>query len=184
MKITIDLDTVIFDIEPLYKLAFTECGKKYKRPTEWDITKCYDTDVATRLNELFGDDMLYTLPVIDKQLPKMINKLLQRPDLEVLFVTERKYQQPEKTFNQLRNAGILCDMNQVYDKSGKKSDILKELKPDFHFDDSPFVISGCLEKDVPIVMISNNKTLYNHYLRDMVEYYTSLRQALLGKHIY
>ena len=128
--------------------------------------------------------MLYTMPVLDPGIPEILNKLMARPELDILFVTERKYKQPAKTFAQLRDAGIHCYFEQVYDRPGKKSDILKELQPDIHFDDSPFVISGCLEKNVPVVMISNDSTLYNHYLRGRVEHYNNLRHALIKKGIY
>lgn len=183
-KITFDLDSVIFDITPLYRRAFDICGQEYVKPTSWAVCECYDARLSDTLLELFGDDMLYTMPVLDPGIPAILNKLMARPELDILFVTERKYKQPAKTFAQLRDAGIHCYFEQVYDRPGKKSDILKELQPDIHFDDSPFVISGCLEKNVPVVMISNNSTLYNHYLRGRVEHYNSLRRALIKKGIY
>ncbi len=183
-RITFDLDSVIFDIKPLYQRAFDICGQIYAKPTSWAVRECYDDKLSDTLLELFGDDMLYTLPVLDPGIPAILNKLMARPDLDILFVTERKYKQPAKTFAQLREAGINCSFDQVYDQEGKKSDILKGLNPDIHFDDSPFVISGCLAKNVPVVMISNNSTLYNHYLRPSVEHYSCLRRALIKKGIY
>lgn len=184
-RITFDLDNVIFSMKPLYCEAFRRAGLPYAKPTSWNLQEAYNNDVlVNHLLELFGDDLLYTMPVLDQGMPYILNNLMARPDLDVLFVTERKYKQPEKTFNQLRNAGIMCSFEQVYDKNGKKSDILKELKPDMHFDDGPLVVSGCLEKSVPITMISNNGTLYNHYLRNKVAHYNSLRRALGANGLY
>lgn len=94
------------------------------------------------------------------------------------------HKQPTKTFNQLRGAGINCSYNQVVDRQGLKSGILKELKTDMRFDDGPLVVGGCLDKGVPVTMISNNDTLYNHYLRDRVQYYDSLHRALIATGIY
>ena len=178
--ITLDLDNVIFDMTPLYQEAFRRANAPYVKPTNWDLYKSYDNiAVIENLSNLFGDDLLYSMPVLDKKIHYLLNDLLARPDLEVLFVTERKYKQPEKTFNQLRRAGIKCSFNQVYDQHGKKSDILKDIiKPDMHYDDGPLVVSGCLDKGVPVTMISNNRTLYNHYLRDRVQHYDCLRRAL------
>ena len=187
MKITIDLDQVLFDNRPLFKQAFKNAGYtalKYVEYTDWDLRKCYDEVVVKRIFELFNDDFLYTMPLLDKKIPYILNDLMQRPDLEVLFVTERVLKQPQKTFQQLLNAGINCNFEQVCDQEGKKSDILFELKTDLHFDDSPYVVSGCIEKNIPIVMISNNATKYNHYLRKDVPYYPNLRTALIQCGIY
>lgn len=187
MRITFDLDDVIFDTRPLFKRAFQNTGYtflKYTEYTDWDLRKCYDDDVVNELLKLFADDIMYKMRVLDKKIPYILNNLMQKPNMEVLFVTERILKQPQKTFNQLLNAGIKCSFEQVYDQEGKKSDILRELKPDFHFDDSPRVIKECIEKDIPIVMISNGSTKYNHFLRGTVPHYPTLRTALIKLGIY
>lgn len=184
-KITFDLDSVIFDIQPLYKEGFRRAGVPYKKPTSWILKETYDNEaVINNLLELFGDDMLYSMPLLDKNIPYILNNLLSDSAYDILFVTERMHKQPEKTFNQLRGAGINCSYNQVVDKDGLKSDILKELKTDMHFDDGPLVVAGCLDKGVPVTMISNNNTLYNHYLRNRVQYYNSLHDALIATGVY
>lgn len=179
MRLTFDLDNVIFNMKPLYQEAFRRAGIAYYKPTSWDLHKAYHNEkIVSSLLELFKDDLLYTMPVLDAGIPKLLNELMARPDVDVLFVTERRLKQPDKTFMQLRNAGIKCAFNQVYDQEGQKPDILSCLKPDMHFDDGPLVVAGCLEKHVPITMISNNNTLYNHYLRPMVTHHKCLRNAL------
>ena len=182
MKISFDLDNVIFDLMPTYKLAFQRAGKKFIKPTDYDIEKIYDADICQKLAEIWADDILYTMPVLDKKIPYILNNLMARPGIEVCFVTERRLKQPEKSFQQLKNAGINCKISQVYDMPGLKSDILKDLvKPDIHFDDSPKVVKGCLKRSVPIVMISNDSTPYNHHMRNQVEYYNNLCTALTQK---
>ena len=181
MRITIDLDNVIFNMTPLYKEAFRRAGQDYIKPISWDVDTIYDEKVCNNLIDLWSSDYLYTMPVLDKKIPQILNWLMTQSGTEVFFVTERLLKQPEKSFRQLRNAGIKCTSFQVVDKPGLKSDILKELQPDIHFDDSPYVIKGCIKKSVPVVMISNNSTLYNHHLRDKVEYYPNLRTALIRK---
>ncbi len=184
-KLTFDLDNVIFNMKPLYEEAFRRAGVPYVKPTSWVLADSYSNDtVVNNLLELFGDDMLYTMPVLDKNIPYILNNIMLRPEYEVLFVTERMHKQPAKTFEQLRRAGINCTYEQVYDQKGLKSDILKALKTDMHFDDGPLVVSGCLDKGVPVTMISNNNTLYNHYLRDRVQHYDSLRNALIAHGIH
>lgn len=181
MRITFDLDNVIFNMMPIYKEAFRRAGREYKKQTSWDIDTIYEEQVCCNLIDLWASDYLYTMPVLDKKIPQILNKLMAQPDTEVFFVTERLLKQPEKSFKQLRNAGIKCHFNQVIDQEGLKSDILKELQPDLHFDDSPYVINGCVKKNIPVVMISNNSTLYNHQLRGSVEHYPDLRTALFRK---
>lgn len=184
MRITFDLDSVIFDLNALMKIAFQERGQKYVYPKSWDMNRCYSPEIAARMYELFQDDRLYQTPLLDTKMPYILNSLMQRPGWEVLFVTERVLKQPEKSYMQLKNAGINCTYEQIYDQIGFKSDILKDIKPDIHFDDSPVVVKGCLKKNVPVVMISNKTTPYNYYLRNQVEHYSSLRKALLHTGIY
>lgn len=179
MKISFDLDSVIFDIEPLYIQANREFGVEYKRAWHWDIDKCYPANVTARLLELFKDDSLYTMPLISQEYPLILNSILRDPRYETFFVTQRRLQQPEKSFAQLRNAGINCTFAQVYDKKQPKVEVLKEIGTDLHFDDGPHVVGDCLREGVNIAMISNDSTMYNHYLRDRVEHYKDLKTALI-----
>jgi hypothetical protein len=184
MKISIDLDNVIFDVQPLYKKAFKIVGKKYKLPNYYDIYKCYPKEIADILMDLFQSDYLYQMPLVYPNIPKAINNLLQRRDMEISFVTERVKKQPEKTFRQLRDAGIHCTLSQVYDMDGFKPDILQTISPDVHYDDSPNVVLGCIERHIPVVMISGAKTPYNHHLCEVVENYKGLLTALQSEGLY
>ena len=181
MRITFDLDDVIFNMKPIYDEAFRRANQDYKELTSWDIDTVYEEEVCHNLIDLWSSDYLYTMPVLDEKIPQILNNLMAQKDTEVFFVTERLLKQPEKSFKQLRRAGIKCTFHQVIDKPGLKSDILKELQPDIHFDDSPYVVKGCIKRSVPVVMISNKTTLYNHYLRGRVEHYPNLRTALIKK---
>ena len=181
MTITFDLDHVIFNLDSLMAQAFKDSGKEYVRPTSWNMFESYPLPIANKIITLFSDDALYRTPLLDQGIPNILNNLMKRPDMRVLFVTERVLKQPLKTFKQLTNAGIKCDFSQVYDRYGAKSDILYEIHTDLHFDDSPMVVSGCLEKHIPIVMISNETTPYNHHLRNRVEHYENLRTAMASR---
>ena len=184
MKISIDLDNVIFNAETLYRMAFKMVHRKFKLPTNYDITKCYDERIASTLMDLFQSDYLYQTPLMYPTIPQVLNNLMSRPGIEIVFVTERVKKQPDKTFRQLRDAGIHCSLSQVYDMPGAKPDILKEIAPDVHYDDSPNVVLGCIERQVPVVMISNAHTLYNHFLCDIVENYRGLLTALRAEKLY
>lgn len=184
MKISFDLDNTIFDMEPIYKRANEEFGVPYKIPTHWDVDKCYPPNVTARLLELFADDSLYTMPLISAEYPVILNNVLNNNNYETFFVTQRMLQQPQKSFAQLRNAGINCRYDQVHDNPTPKVDILQKIGVDVHFDDSPYVVDDCLRAGVNVVMISNDKTPYNHYLRRRVKYYGDLKTALVQTKIY
>ena len=181
MKVSFDLDSVIFDLNVLMERAFIGSEQKFFYPTNWDIASVYPAPIVQRMEYLFGDDLLYTTPLLDKDMPKILNSLMRRSDIKVCFVTERRKKQPLKTFRQLNGAGIHCSLNQVYDEYGAKADVLERIGVDLHFDDSPLVVAGCLEKHIPIVMISNPTTPYNHHLLNKVEHYTDLRTAMMAK---
>lgn len=184
MKISIDLDNVIFNIEPLYRRAFKLAHQKFKLPINYDITKCYNEPVVSILMDLFQSDYLYEMPIMHPTIPGVLNNLMQKPGIELFFVTERLKKQPEKTFQQLYNAGIHCTMSQVYDMPGFKPDILQTIAPDVHYDDSPNVVLGCIERKIPVVLISGAKTPYNHYLCEIVENYRGLLTALNAEGLY
>lgn len=179
MRVSFDLDSVIFDILPLYRRACAEFGVKYHKPYSWNVYEIYPENVAARLLELFADDALYKMPIISRQYPVILNNLLKNDKYDVFFVTQRRLKQPEKSFQQLRNAGINCNFTQVYDNPTPKVDVLKQIKTDLHFDDSPTVVTDCVRNGVNIVMISNQNTPYNHHLRGRVKYYNNLKTAML-----
>ena len=179
MRISFDLDFVIFNIEPLYKRANLELNVPYRRPMYYSIKQCYPEHVTRRLFELFSSDALYMMPLISMEYPDILNKLLQDDRYDISFVTQRRLSQPQKTYRQLRNAGINCRFDQIYDRPGPKVDVLKEIQTDLHFDDSPYVVADCLDAGVNITMISNDGTPYNHHLRNRVQHYPDLKTALI-----
>ena len=80
-KLTFDLDNVIFDMKPLYQTAFHRAGVPYEKPTSWILNEAYSNEtVVNNLLELFGDDMLYQMPLLDKNIPYILNSLLKNPE--------------------------------------------------------------------------------------------------------
>ena len=69
-------------------LAFERAGLPYVRQTSWNINEIYDESVCKNLVELWGDDLLYRMPVLDTKIPHMLNVLMARPDMEIFFVTD------------------------------------------------------------------------------------------------
>ena len=183
MKISFDLDNTLFDMEEVYKIACREYNVKYHRPKHWAVYDCYPKEVADRMLELFAEDVLYTMPIINKKYAKIVNGLIESSEHQVYFVTERRLKQPEKSYQQILNGGIKASFNQVYDREPPKYKVLQEIGVDLHLDDSPNIVKDCLEHNIPIIMISNHKTPYNHFLRSKVEHYKNIQEALKAKGI-
>ena len=88
-KLTFDLDNVIFDMKPLYQTAFHRAGVPYEKPTSWILNEAYNNEtVINNLLELFGDDMLYQMPLLDKNIPYILNSLLQTKYHILDFLTD------------------------------------------------------------------------------------------------
>jgi hypothetical protein len=69
-------------------------------------------------------------------------------------------------------------MDNIIDVNGHtKIEAIKENGIDLVIDDSPIVVEECLDVGIDCVMISNSKTLYNHYLRDRVQWAKNLFQV-------
>jgi FMN phosphatase YigB (HAD superfamily) len=178
INVSIDLDNTLFDMEPLYKMAFRETGFPYTPATKWDLYKVYPTRVADRLVELFKSEHLYKNPLLDEKIPVVVNRVYNSKMFKVHYVTERFVKNPEKTFNQLKSAGLPCAREDVFDMPAPKVEVLKSIDSHVHFDDSPNIISDCIKHGVRCVMISNDKTLYNHELRGHVIWFPNIMTAL------
>ena len=69
-------------------------------------------------------------------------------------------------------------MDNIIDVNGHtKIKAIKENGIDLVIDDSPIVVEECLDAGIDCVMISNSKTLYNHYLRDKIQWAKNLFQV-------
>ena len=101
MKISFDLDNTLFDMEEVYKIACREYNVKYTRPKHWAVYDCYPKEVADRMLELFAEDVLYTMPIINKEYAKIVNSLIENKEHQIYFVTERRLKQPEKSYQQI-----------------------------------------------------------------------------------
>lgn len=185
MNIGIDLDSVVFDMEPLYKKAFENTGVKFYRPQFWKVHDCYPTHIADKLIELFTSKTLFKMPLLSPVLPKVITNAMCNGN-NIKFITARRGgETPEKadklfnsTYNQCYRAGFRLGTQSVVLSHGDKAETLKQHSIDLHFDDSPIVIEACIKNGVDCELISNVKTPYNHYLRSKVSWSPSLRKAL------
>jgi hypothetical protein len=168
-------------MEPLYKMAFEGSGVSYTPSTDWDIYKNYPASICDRLVELFKSPQLYQNPLLDKKIPDVLRTVYNSGVFKVHYVTERFVKNPEMTFNQLKSAGLPVVQSDVYDMNLPNVEVLKQIGSALHFDDSPNIVNDCLKHGVKCVMISNDKTLYNHFMRGKVRWYPDIITALKHK---
>jgi len=199
-NISLDLDNTVFDLEPVYKMGFKAFPKyKYTRPTAWALYECYPKDVSDKILEYFKTIENYKTPIIDIRYPKLIHKWQQKHNIKV--ITSRRSNEPDlyffgdivrkkvswvryQTYEQIWRAGMYFEMdNIIQTTTHSKIDTIKENNIDLVIDDSPIVIEECLDAGIDCIMISNSKTLYNHYLRDKTQWANNLFQVAKMKQL-
>ncbi|MDR1071860.1 MAG: hypothetical protein LBL21_04425 [Rickettsiales bacterium] len=178
IKISLDLDDTIFDMEPLFRMAFEDSGVPYLPRTEWNIYEIYPAKVCDRLTELFRSPHLYKNPLLSEKIPAEVRRVYNSNIFKVHYVTERYVKNPDMTLEQLSNAKLPGGISDVYDMDMPKIQVLQQIGSALHFDDSPNIIRDCQMHLVRCVMISNDKTPYNHYLRGKVRWFPDIVTAL------
>jgi len=119
--------------------------------------------------ELFGyfamPDFYKTVPT-SPNLPMYIETL--RKDYDVLFVTARPKSLSWATLQQFADGGIGVEEKEIIflGLGADKTEALKRIAPILHIDDGAPVIEACLANGINHLMVSNEFTGYNHYLRD------------------
>lgn len=189
MNIGIDLDNCVFDLEPLYKQAFNHTQYSYTRPKKWDIYEEYPKEIADYLLKIFASDAIFYTPLLNQKIPYVLNKLNNIHNVQVItarlgnnkIININNHKQSlltYKTHEQLKRSNIHIQSSNINVTQKSKINTIKKHKIDIMFDDSPHIIEECLTNNINCVMISNEKTLYNHYLRNKVKYYSDLVTAI------
>ena len=175
--LTFDLDNTIFNTTPIFKEAFKRHNKEFYYSTNFKVNIAYPQDIANELIKLFSDDLWYNTPLLNNQVPYVINKLNNH--YSIFYVSAREGRPITESYKQLLKNNINCNINQIIRASGDKIKILKELNCNIHFDDCPDVIEGCINSNIKCHMISNEEMPYNHYLRNKIVYSKDLKEAII-----
>ena len=177
-QISIDLDWTLFDLQPLYEMAFRQ-GVKYYPPKNEDIHKAYSYIYANQITSLLGTNQINYMPIIHKDIPNVISDVLDTDQYSIYYVSDRVDRNRKNSYEQLCRSGIKCNITDVYDYNIPKIEMIQDLiETQLHFDDSPSVIQNCVRRGINCVMISGPKTPFNHYLRNQIKWYSSIVDAL------
>lgn len=190
--ISIDLDNTLFNIQPIYRSGFGP-HQHYTPPTDWDLTKCYSKEIAAKIIAAFKSPAIFKTSLINDSYPYLLHNL--RNFNQLRFITTRKSDKKPvpygdsyvpyelyETYRQLLANGIRCAFKEVIPtKDETKLDAIRAAHIDLVIDDSPVVIEKCLEEGIDHVLISNQNTPYNHYLREQATWAKDLYGAVNAK---
>ena len=128
--------------------------------------KWLDPSVREELFGFFSQPGFCTGGLTSPNIPAYIETL--RRDYDVFFVTWRPKVLFDATRAQFAECGLDFDERSVIfcgplaDKAG----VLKDIGTTLHVDDGPAAIETCVENGINHLMISNECTKFNWYLRD------------------
>jgi len=180
IRIGLDLDNCIFDSEPLYKKAFEGTNYTYFLPQKYLITETYPKEVASNLLHIFKTEATYNTIPYDPTLASYINMLIQNKICEFHIITARtSLNDPlQDTFNQLQLHNFQIPLSNIHITTLNKTSTIIKYKINYMLDDNPHVIEDCLNTNTTPILISNEKTPYNQYLRQNTRYYSDVKSAL------
>lgn len=182
MRIAIDLDNTVFDTTRMIRDICTRHGVDFNMMNIYDVYQCFPKNVADEIMHAFDSPELRKMPVLNKKIPQTLNCIINRPDTDVYFITERPTETAAMDIEQLKNAGIIFNPHNIV-HCKPKIGALCNYGINLCFDDSPNIVCDCIKHSIDVVMISNKDTPYNHQLRERVEYYPDLMTALTKRGI-
>lgn len=180
IKIGLDLDNCIFDSEPVYKMGFEGTQYTYVPPQKYFIAEVYPQEIVDRLLHLFKTKAMYTTKPYDPTLAAYIKSLTRKGICEFHVITARNSLNDPlwDTFTQLQMYDFQIPFNNIHITPLNKTLTINKYKIDYMLDDNPHVIEDCLNSSTTPILISNEKTPYNQYLRNSVEWHPDVKTAL------
>lgn len=180
IRIGLDLDNCIFDSEPIYKKAFEGTKYTYFLPPKYKISESYPKEIVDNLLFLFKTSITYTTKPFDPTLANYINNLINTKKCEFHVITARvSFNDPLlDTYNQLQYYNFQIPLNNIHITSFNKIPLITQYKLNYMLDDNPNVIEDCLLTNTIPILITNEKTPYNQYLKSKVKWYIGVKNAL------
>lgn len=175
--VSVDLDNTLFLNKAIFKKVFEKHGIDYYPSKYWDM-RDYPNEIRKEIFELFNKKEFVNQPLIEKDIGKLLNETNKAFDIK--FVSSRGELLFLETAKQLMiEFPEFFTLDKLLFSGSKKSNILKTMDLEMHFDDSPEVIEDLKKNNLSFIMISNNDTLYNHELRKDTSYVEKLSDGLI-----
>lgn len=167
MRIGFDLDNTLLDTKIL-KYVFEKNNMRYYPAINWDMSN-YPDNIRQEIFKLFKSDMMIhknTLPFAVELIKK-----LKAEGHKIVVITARDKSLEKKTIELVHELfDVKCLVVGLHDS---KLDLLEHYEIDLWIDDSPR-IEEYFEAGISCIMISNEDTLYNHHLRNKIEWVDSV----------
>ncbi|MCL1786027.1 MAG: hypothetical protein FWG39_02660 [Alphaproteobacteria bacterium] len=161
-------DVIVWTGDRQTRQAFKNCGKKHYPQTTWNFAG-YPQDVIDEYYRIDDTESLFRGGLCHKRIPYHLNNLIDSPKYKIIFVTGRYEHQLDGTVRQLLRHGINIKKEMIHIVGrNSKMEILKDFNPRLYFEDAPHHITECIKNGIKVVMITNNKTPWNHSLRGYV----------------
>jgi 5'(3')-deoxyribonucleotidase len=179
LVIGIDLDETLCDLQSQVNKLFYKYNLQPVSPIDWQFSN-YSENVKQEVFKLFLDkDIMCNLKPFEKSV-ELIN-WLKNQGYKVFVITARDKSLETDTIQFVRE---LFDVDcYVTGTNESKISLLKKLNVNIWIDDSPKIIDY-LEAGLFCIMISNQSTIYNHYLRDKVFWVYCIEQLYEMKEIF
>jgi hypothetical protein len=174
MKIGTDLDGTLVDVSKITKLACRMYGIPWEPPVSWDMDN-YPEDVREEAKELFRDPFLMTsLEPYPESFATLKN--WKADGHEIVIITSRKDNIPTKEYVHSIFPGVVDKI--IISDHRKVEHFLRE-DIDYWVDDAPHGIEDAMRLEIPVCMISNADTTYNHYMRSSAPWVKSVDEIVL-----
>ena len=180
MNISFDLDSCLVNLSVPIKKLCKKLNFKYVPAKNWEMTN-YPDNIRKSLFDMFKiPEIMCNL----KPLPfaKQIIKKLVKQGHTVTIITARYIRIKEETIDYVQNMfKVPCF---VVGQNKSKLEIMKQVGTQIWIDDSPCQTLEYMNNGINCIMISTKDTVYNHYLRNKVEWYPNLKlvyKSILNK---
>lgn len=161
MIIGIDLDNTLVCSNFLEQICEKE-GIKYEPPVDWDFSN-YSIEIRKAIFQSFKDpNIMCTF----KPFTGAIDTLSQfkKDGHKIIVITARNETIKKETEDYVKRLFPMVD--KVIISGEDKTEIFKKEGIEIWIDDSPKGILDAIDLEIITIMISNDKTVYNHFVRE------------------
>lgn len=165
MNICCDLDDTLFESNVIMDVV-NQYGLPYKREDikTWEIVELPEyCRMEIRKRWKLPEYMCNLKPCENSE--EKIRKW-HNEGHKIFCITSRDLSIEKETKNMVRKH--FPGITETFVVNGSKNKVLSEIKPDLFIDDGPHYVIESINLNIKTVMISNNHTPYNHFLRSSI----------------
>jgi hypothetical protein len=172
MNIGFDLDQTLIDLKSVQQKIWKRHNLKYNQPIDWNFSNVPE-NIRNEIFKMFEDPIQMCLAQPYKYSKRLLVKL-QEQGHKVFIITARNKKIKKATIEMTRK--YFGNIKTYVSNFGEsKLDILRKENIDIWIDDAPHEIINVSKNNIRCIMISNDNTIYNHYLRPQFQWVDSVK---------